>query len=70
MSLSTEVGLSQEEANNLLSKFGPNQIREINKTTIPKILFRQVRKNFIIYLLDLKIQTKNLTSSLKENPQQ
>jgi len=45
------AGLSQEEAKTLLQKFGPNEIKETNKTTPLKILFRQVKKNFVVYLL-------------------
>jgi Ca2+-transporting ATPase len=46
-----QKGLSTDEAETLLEKFGPNEIKETNKVSPLKILFRQVRKNFIIYLL-------------------
>lgn len=44
-------GLTNNEAQNLLKEFGPNEIQEINKGSFFGILIRQIRKNFIIYLL-------------------
>ena len=44
-------GLSSEAAKTLLKKHGKNEIEEISKISIIQILFRQVKKNFIIYLL-------------------
>ncbi|MBU0650135.1 cation-transporting P-type ATPase [Patescibacteria group bacterium] len=45
------AGLTQQEAKNQLEKYGLNQIRESNKTSPLRILLRQVKNNFIIYLL-------------------
>lgn len=45
------LGLSQVEAQKRLLKYGANQIKESNKTNPLKILLRQIRGNFIIYLL-------------------
>jgi P-type Ca2+ transporter type 2C len=47
----TQQGLTSEEAAKKLKEFGPNEIREINKVSFLSILLRQVKKNFIIYLL-------------------
>lgn len=44
-------GLTPKEAESGLKKYGPNEIKEINKNSPLKILLRQVKKNFIIYLL-------------------
>ncbi len=44
-------GLTEQEARNNLEKYGPNEIREIGKTHPLKILLRQIKNNFIIYLL-------------------
>jgi len=46
-------GLSSDEALKLLSKFGPNEIQDTHKTSALGILFRQIKKNFIVYLLSL-----------------
>jgi P-type Ca2+ transporter type 2C len=46
-------GLSSEEALNLLKQYGPNEIKEAHKTSPLEILIRQVKKNFIVYLLSL-----------------
>ncbi len=43
--------LTQEEAEKRLKEYGPNEIKDISKTTPLKILLRQVKSNFIIYLL-------------------
>jgi len=45
------VGLSQARASSQLEKYGLNQIKESNKASPLKILLRQIRGNFIIYLL-------------------
>ncbi len=45
------VGLNQREAQSRLEKYGLNQIKESNKASPLKILLRQIRGNFIIYLL-------------------
>ena len=34
-----------------LLEFGPNEIEEVNKISPLKILLRQIKKNFVIYLL-------------------
>lgn len=44
-------GLSSEEAGKLLEKYGHNELKELNKKGPLKILFHQVRSNFVIYLL-------------------
>ncbi len=49
--MSKIVGLSDIEALRRLREFGPNEITDISKTSPYKILFRQVRKNLILYLL-------------------
>lgn len=49
--MSEFTGITDAEASELLKKYGPNEIKDINKVSPFTILFRQVRKNFIIYLL-------------------
>lgn len=44
-------GLSSEEANRLLMKHGPNELRDLNKKNSLKILLHQIKNNFVIYLL-------------------
>lgn len=44
-------GLSDEEALKRFKEHGPNEIKDISKSTPLKILFRQVQKNFVFYLL-------------------
>ena len=44
-------GLTQSEAQDRLVQYGPNQIKESNKTNPLRILLRQIKGNFIIYLL-------------------
>ncbi len=44
-------GLTSEEAARRLAKEGPNEIREVNHVSLLRILFHQIQKNFIIYLL-------------------
>src|SRR3989338_4193886 len=44
-------GLTKKEAENKLKKYGLNEIKDTSKTTPLKILFRQIKSNFIIYLL-------------------
>lgn len=46
-----ERGLTEKEAKEKLEKYGLNEIKEVSKNTPLKILFRQVKSNFIIYLL-------------------
>ena len=45
------TGLSTQEAKNNLIKFGLNEIKDVNKVSWFIILFRQVKNNFIVYLL-------------------
>lgn len=47
----TYKGLTHAEAESALSRFGKNEISDVNKITPLGILFRQVKKNFVIYLL-------------------
>ncbi|MCK5026731.1 MAG: hypothetical protein KAS15_09115, partial [Nanoarchaeota archaeon] len=44
-------GLSQKEADKKLKEYGPNEIKELIHTSPFQILLRQLKKNFIIYLL-------------------
>ncbi|MEK6935791.1 MAG: cation-transporting P-type ATPase [Nanoarchaeota archaeon] len=44
-------GLTSEEAGKLLETFGKNELKDIGKVSIFEILLRQIKKNFIIYLL-------------------
>jgi P-type Ca2+ transporter type 2C len=44
-------GLTTEEAKKLLQEHGVNQIREVKKTSPLRILIRQVRSNYVLYLL-------------------
>lgn len=44
-------GLSSIEAENNLKKFGSNEIREVKTTRPIKILLRQIKNNFVVYLL-------------------
>ncbi len=46
-----ETGLSQKEAERKLKQYGPNEIKDISKSTHLKILLRQIKSNFIVYLL-------------------
>ena len=40
-------GISQKEAEDELKKYGYNEIREIMRISPLRILFRQIKKNFI-----------------------
>jgi len=51
MGVKLSLGLSTVDAQKLLEKYGPNELKETSKTTALSILFRQVKNNFIIYLL-------------------
>lgn len=44
-------GLTEKEANKKLEQYGSNEIRESLVISPIKILFRQIKKNYIIYLL-------------------
>jgi Ca2+-transporting ATPase len=43
--------LTTQEAQNLLKQYGPNEIEDKNKVAPLQILFRQVKSNFMIYML-------------------
>jgi len=45
------AGLSKKEAKKRLIRYGYNEIKEITKVSLLKILFRQIKNNFVIYLL-------------------
>lgn len=45
------VGLSRREVTKRLEKYGPNRIKETGRHGPLQILYRQIRGNFIIYLL-------------------
>ncbi len=47
------TGLTSTQAAELLSVYGPNEIRDTAAAGPFKILLRQVRKNFVLYLLTL-----------------
>lgn len=49
--MNTFKGLTQQEAQHKLKEVGPNEIEEVNKVSPLQILLRQVKKNFVIYLL-------------------
>lgn len=51
--MSDFTGISDSEAQALLKKYGPNEIKDLHKVSPFTILFRQIKKNFIIYLLVL-----------------
>ncbi|MFH1802052.1 MAG: cation-transporting P-type ATPase [archaeon] len=44
-------GLTKEEAEAILERFGTNEIQEVSLNTPLRILTRQIKNNFIIYLL-------------------
>jgi P-type Ca2+ transporter type 2C len=44
-------GLNSKEAKKLLEKYGPNEIKDLNKKGPIKILLHQIKSNFVIYLL-------------------
>ncbi|MFT4308919.1 MAG: cation-translocating P-type ATPase [Candidatus Woesearchaeota archaeon] len=44
-------GLTSREADKLLEEHGPNELQEVLKVSPLKILFRQVKKNSMVYLL-------------------
>ncbi|MDP3881385.1 MAG: cation-transporting P-type ATPase [Nanoarchaeota archaeon] len=46
-----ERGLTTKEVERRLHQYGLNEIKDISKTTPLKILMRQIRSNFLIYLL-------------------
>ncbi len=44
-------GLTEAEAKKNLENYGFNELKEVSKISLWKILFRQVKNNFIVYLL-------------------
>jgi P-type Ca2+ transporter type 2C len=46
-----EKGLTSKESEELLKKYGLNELKDLNKKGPLKILFHQVKSNFVIYLL-------------------
>jgi Ca2+-transporting ATPase len=49
----TPTGLTNTEVKVKLRQYGLNEIQDTNKTSVWKVLFRQIRSNFVIYLLVL-----------------
>ncbi|MCR4305542.1 MAG: cation-transporting P-type ATPase [Candidatus Daviesbacteria bacterium] len=45
------TGITDTEAIERLKKYGPNEIKDLHRISPLTILFRQVKKNFIVYLL-------------------
>ncbi len=48
-------GLSKKEAEDILLKYGKNEIKESKRNSAFKIFLRQIKKNFVIYLLLLAV---------------
>jgi len=46
-----EKGLTKKEAEKRLEQYGLNEIKDVSKVTSSKILLRQIKSNFIVYLL-------------------
>ncbi|MBI2431235.1 MAG: cation-transporting P-type ATPase [Candidatus Levybacteria bacterium] len=46
-------GLTQEEVLQKLKQYGPNEIQEVHRISPLQILLRQVKKNFVLYLLSI-----------------
>jgi len=44
-------GLTKKEAEKRLAQYGLNEIKDLSKVTPLKILLRQIKSNFVIYLL-------------------
>jgi len=51
MLIPMEKGLTKKEAEKRLKQYGLNEIKDISKNTPLKILLRQIKSNFIVYLL-------------------
>ena len=49
--MAKEKGLTKKEAETRLITYGLNEIKDVSKTTPFKILLRQIKNNFLIYLL-------------------
>jgi P-type Ca2+ transporter type 2C len=46
-----KLGLTSKQAAEKLKEYGKNEIKDVARVSLFTILFRQVRKNFVIYLL-------------------
>lgn len=44
-------GLTNSQVKNLLKDYGYNELKDAGKTTVLSILRRQIKNNFIVYLL-------------------
>jgi P-type Ca2+ transporter type 2C len=44
-------GLTQKEAEKSLKKYGLNELKDISKNSLFRILLRQIKNNFVLYLL-------------------
>lgn len=44
-------GISEEEALKKLEEYGPNELKDLHKVSPLQILLRQIKKNYILYLL-------------------
>jgi len=51
MNIDKYRGLSKEQAEELLKKFGPNEIKDPHRFSFLTVLLRQIKNNFVIYLL-------------------
>ena len=49
--MQNESGLTKKEAEKCLAKSGQNEIKDISTSSPARILVRQVKSNFIVYLL-------------------
>lgn len=49
--MAAEKGLTQKEAEKLIEKHGKNEIKDVARTSYMKIALRQIKNNFIVYLL-------------------
>ncbi len=49
--MQTSLGLTSQQAAAKLAEFGPNEIRDLFRVSPATILIRQVKKNFVAYLL-------------------
>jgi len=46
-----QIGLSSHEAREQYKKYGPNLIKETSRFSAVKILLRQIKGNFLVFLL-------------------
>ncbi len=49
--MTKEKGLTSNEVKLKIKQYGLNEIKDINKTSVFKIFLRQIKSNFIVYLL-------------------